>query len=73
MALQKDHVALAILIGQRIVSFREKLGLTSEQLAVRSDVSKSYMSEIERGRYLPSLAMLSKISKVLKVELKDLL
>ncbi len=58
-------------VGQRIVELRRKQGLTSEQLAWESGVSKSHVNDIENGKRLPSLRVLEKLARALKVELKD--
>lgn len=62
---------LAKKIGKRIVNFREERGLTAEQLAFQNAISKGYLSQLENGKYLPSLKMLEKIAKALNVPLRD--
>jgi transcriptional regulator with XRE-family HTH domain len=62
---------LARKIGKKIVRFREVRGLTAEQLAYQNGISKGYLSQLENGKYLPSLKMLEKIAKALDVPLRD--
>ena len=63
-------------IGQTIKRYREELGMTATQLAAKTGLSKSYISELEsapetaRG---PSAATLYTIAKALNVAMADLL
>jgi XRE family transcriptional regulator of biofilm formation len=53
---------------------RKQKGLTLSELASRADVSKSYLSNIERNIYKnPSIQIVKKIARVLDVDLKVLL
>lgn len=63
---------LAKRIGKNINRLRVKRGLTMEKLAYENDLSKGYLSEIEHGKKLPSLAALEKISDGLGVDIKEL-
>lgn len=56
-------------IGRRIQIKRKELKLTQEKLSEIIDVSPSYISEIERGSSISSLATISKISNILNVSL----
>ena len=55
-----------------IKEFREATGLSLTQLANKSKVSVSYLSEVERGQKMPSLTILCKIANGLGVNSKDL-
>ncbi|MDQ1145367.1 XRE family transcriptional regulator of biofilm formation [Bacillus sp. SORGH_AS 510] len=51
------------MIGKKIKEMRLRKGYSLGQLAMRADVSKSYLSQIERGlQSNPSLQFLKKIS-----------
>jgi transcriptional regulator with XRE-family HTH domain len=63
--------SLAKRLGSRIAEIRRKKGMTSEQLAQENGISKGYLSDIENGNKLPSLLMLERLAKVLKISLKD--
>lgn len=52
-------------IGTRIRSQRETLGYSREKLAELSEISNSFLSDIERGERGFSVALLARISKVL--------
>lgn len=56
-------------IGKNIVDLRHRKGISQEQLALRSDVSVSYLRDIEHGRANPSLDMLESIAKTLEIQL----
>ncbi|MGI8315742.1 helix-turn-helix domain-containing protein [Halobacillus mangrovi] len=61
-------------IGQRIRVLRLGKGLSVNEFAKKSKVSKSYISNIERGvQKNPSLIVMSKMAKTLDVPLEDLL
>jgi XRE family transcriptional regulator, master regulator for biofilm formation len=60
--------------GLRIKCFREKKNYSLTELAKRSGVSKSYLSQIERNLQInPSLQLLSKLAKSLECSVDDLL
>lgn len=56
-------------IGKRIKIKRQKINLTQEKLSEIIDVSPSYISEIERGSSIPSLATICKIADTLDCNL----
>lgn len=62
------------MIGKTIATLRKQKGLTLTELAERSSISKSYLSNIERDlNQNPSLQIMSKIAKVLEIDVKTLL
>ncbi|KHE73114.1 helix-turn-helix domain-containing protein [Halobacillus sp. BBL2006] len=61
-------------IGEKIRVLRLGKGLSVNEFAKKSKVSKSYISNIERGvQKNPSLIVMSKMAKTLEVPLEDLL
>lgn len=60
-------------IGPIIQRTRKTHGLTLEQLASISGVSKSMLSQIERGQANPTFAVLWGLTRALKIEFADLL
>ena len=64
---------LARRIGARIRALRGEAQITQERLAWDCDLAKPYMSQIEAGKRLPSVAVLDAIAKRLSVEMADLL
>jgi XRE family transcriptional regulator of biofilm formation len=62
------------MIGRNIYELRKQKGITLTELAKRSKVSKSYLSNIERGlNQNPSIQVIEKIASVLEVDVKTLL
>jgi transcriptional regulator with XRE-family HTH domain len=63
-------------VGSRIKKYRQDRGMTASQLAAKSGVSKSYISELESdsgtGKH-PSADKLYAIAKALGVAMSDLL
>lgn len=60
------------LFGERIKGLRESKGWTQDVLAEKMDISKNYLSSIERGKENPTFDMLMKLSDSLKVEMWEL-
>lgn len=58
--------------GQNIRRHRQRLGLTQEGLAERSDLSVDAVRRIEAGRFSPTLDTLRKLSDGLEVSLPTL-
>lgn len=50
-----------------IKKYREKAGLTQEQLSEIAGISPDYLSEIERGKKIPSMKRFFKIAKALSI------
>ncbi|EKD86547.1 MAG: hypothetical protein ACD_37C00245G0001 [uncultured bacterium] len=61
------------LLGEKIKQYRKKRDLTQVELAVIVDVSTGYIGSIEQGLRYPSLRLLEKLARALKVSIKDLL
>lgn len=60
-------------LGEKVKKYRKSRDLTQVQLAVTIDISPSYMSAIEQGERYPSLKVLQKIAKTIKIDIKELL
>ena len=58
-------------IGTKINQLRKKNGLTQEELADRCELSKGFISQVERGLASPSIATLIDILECLGTNLKD--
>lgn len=66
-----DDVVSAL--GQRVKALRTEAGLTLEQLARRSGVSRAMLSKVERGEKSPTLSVISRTAVGLNVSLSSLL
>lgn len=59
-------------LGKRIVYLRKMRKFSQEDLALEANVNKNYLSDLENGRRNPSIQVLNRISKALKVPLSYL-
>jgi len=59
-------------LGKKIQKRRKQIGITQEKLAEKVGISLVYMGYVEQGRYAPSLEVLGKIAKALKMSLSEL-
>lgn len=59
-------------LGNKIQKKRKEIGYSQEELAEKIGVSRAYMGFIEQGRNAPSLEILEKIAKHLKMSMSDL-
>lgn len=59
-------------IGQAIKLARENVGLTEQELAVRTELLPSDIIQIEDGSGIPSLLTTQKIAKVLGLQISQL-
>lgn len=62
-------VTTAALIGRVIKQSREKEKLTQQDLSDKAGISRNYISDIECGRYTPSVDTLLSIAIVLEIDL----
>ena len=58
--------------GEQVKKKRKQANLSQEELAEKLGVHRTYMSFIERGQRNPSLLMVFKISRALKIKLPEL-
>ena len=68
----RSNAKLPKIISKRIKKLRGELELTQEDLAEKVGVSRVYIGYVEQGRNTPSLEILEKIAKSLKVKLSEL-
>lgn len=54
-------------LGGRIIIERKKRNLSQEQLSLLSDVDRTYLARIEGGKANPTIKVLNKISRVLRM------
>lgn len=59
-------------ICKRIRKYRHEADLTQEVLAEKVGVSRVYIGYVEQGRNTPTLDVLGKIARALKVKVSDL-
>lgn len=59
-------------LGSKIKQVRKNKNMRQDDLAIKSNLSRTYICDIENGRYSPSLQSLLKISDALEVQLNEL-
>jgi transcriptional regulator with XRE-family HTH domain len=52
---------------------RNERGLSQDDLAYAAEISRSYLSQIEKGKYYASLKTIGKLAEVLETEPAELL
>ena len=60
-------------VAVNLKRFRQYRGMSLDQMAERTGVSKSMLAQIERGQANPSIGVLSKITAGLQIEFEDLI
>ncbi len=60
-------------IGGNIKKNRNSKGLTQKELAEKANISRSYLADVERNRYNPSIDTLKSLASALDINLIDLL
>ena len=70
-----DSVAtkLSIIVGENLRHLRRKSGLSLEQLAAKSGVSRAMLGQIETGKSAPTINLLGRIAEALKVSVPSLI
>lgn len=58
-------------IGQRIRELRKDLSLSQEALALKSEVDRTYMTDVENGRRNVSIEILEKIITALQISFTE--
>jgi len=58
--------------GEQVKSLRLQANLSQEEFAEKLNIHRTYISFIERGERNPSLLMVFKISRALKIKLPEL-
>ncbi|MBI2634733.1 helix-turn-helix transcriptional regulator [Candidatus Peregrinibacteria bacterium] len=64
---------IQIKFGQRVREIRKQKGFSQEELATKSGLHRTYISDIERGDRNVSLKNVEKIAKALRVPIGNLL
>lgn len=55
-------------VGESLKTYRKQKGFTQVELAKRAGISRSYLADVEAGRYNPSLDTLMAVAKALNIE-----
>ncbi len=65
--------AIVVEVGGRVKRLRTQAGLTLEEFAAQSGVSRAMLSKVERGEKSPTLAIIVRIAKGLNVSMSTLM
>lgn len=63
---------VAAAFGSAIREARASAGVSQEALALASGVERSYLGRIERGQSMPTLAVVLKLARALKISSGDI-
>ncbi|MFB2876665.1 helix-turn-helix domain-containing protein [Floridanema aerugineum] len=69
---KKGELSIKQRFGLAIKQRRGELGISQEELAFRSGLHRTYISDIERGSRNPSLENIEKLAKALEISLSTL-
>jgi len=69
--MRGDNKQLPSLVGRRLRELRQERGIGLRSLAAGSEVTSGFLSQIESGRVMPSIASLVRICAVLQVHVGD--
>jgi len=69
---QKEKEGVQAKFGKRLAQIRNDKGITQEKFSFEVGVDRTYISYIERGKRNPSLYMLWRMAKALKVSMSEL-
>ncbi len=58
-------------VGQRIKTLRRELELSQEALALKAEVDRTYVTDVENGRRNVSLVILERLIKALEVSITE--
>jgi transcriptional regulator with XRE-family HTH domain len=62
-----------IQLGKNIKKARQKADMTQAEVAGKADIHVNYFARIERGEENPSIDIIEKIAKALKVKSSEIL
>ena len=58
-------------VGKRIKELRNKLGISQEELAFRSEIHRTYIASLEVGKRNVSIETLEKVINALEVSMSE--
>lgn len=62
----------AVMVSKIVKHAREVSGMTQQEIADKAGVSRAYYADVERGRYTPSLKLLSRLGNIMDIDLNFL-
>ncbi|MCK3654820.1 transcriptional regulator [Pasteurellaceae bacterium Macca] len=71
--MSKENLKIGKQIGQTIAFYRQRMGLTQEELAEKLEIGNEAISRIERGVVIPSVPRLVEFADIFHCNTADLL
>lgn len=65
--------AFQVALGEAVKARRQDLGLTQEQVSLRSDLHQRWLSNVETGKRNPSYASLRRLAEALQLSTSELI
>ena len=60
-------------LGMKLKQVREARGMKQDAVAKKARITREYLSRLEAGRYDPTVGVLQRLAKALKVKVTELL
>src|SRR5947208_6308643 len=60
-------------MGTRLRTLREARGMSQGELAKQAKITREYVNKLEAGRYDPTLGVLQRLAKALRISLTEML
>jgi transcriptional regulator with XRE-family HTH domain len=70
--MKDDNLDILYQLGKRIAYLRKERHLSQLTLSLDSKVAKNYISDLENGRRNPTVKVLERIAKALRVTMEEL-
>lgn len=61
------------MIGEQLIEIRTTLGLSQHEVADAANVSQGYLSRLERNQFCPTLPIVLRLAKALRVPVERLI
>jgi len=68
----KEEIQVLKSLGEKVKDFREKKGLSQDQLAIEAEIPKNQIGRIERFEINTTILTLNKIALALDLNIRDL-
>ena len=66
-------MAIRVRLGRNVRHLRRELGVSQEALADDAGIHRTYVSDVERGARNPTITVVEKLARALKVSAGELL
>lgn len=59
-------------IRRKMIACRIRLGMTQQEVADKANIARTYYTQIENGKVMPSIFVLQSIGEALKTDWKEI-